>query len=346
MSGYRMVGCTISMLLAIYLGCTLPNSYSVQRPASPENGAAAGQTFHPSPGLYSSTAPASELIQDVPTPSPEPMHDETAPAPGGGLPKHFRELSLNLLDPELAAYLQEFEGNVGVAVVVPGEGSMYSWNGHSMFYTASLIKVVIMAAAMSQAEQEGQGLTPEELSLVHQMVEWSDNDAADILWNKTGGSCGIGAFLQSLGIKESELDSAGFWGDSRFSPADLALFLSKLARGDVLDPPLRDLSLDLMANVDPSQAWGVTAGIPPRLQGAITVGVKNGWYPRDDGWVVNSGGIISAGDRSRGYSIVVMTSGQPTMEDGIGIIEHTAASLHSQLLKRLTSLDKMDTAIQ
>ena len=81
-----------------------------------------------------------------------------------------------------------------------------------------------------------------------------------------------------------------------------------------------------MAQVIPSQRWGVPAGAPASL----TVHVKNGWLPRaPHGWRINSIGCFTG--HHRGYAIVVLTEDNPTMAYGIATIQGAAEVIHRQL---------------
>jgi hypothetical protein len=101
----------------------------------------------------------------------------------------------------------------------------------------------------------------------------------------------------------------------------------------VLDTASRDYALRLMANVIPSQRWGVPAGAPTRL----TVHVKNGWLPRaTHGWRIHSIGCFTG--RGGGYSIAVLTQDNPTMAYGIATIEVIARVINRDLNPGTTSV--------
>jgi hypothetical protein len=99
--------------------------------------------------------------------------------------------------------------------------------------------------------------------------------------------------------------------------------------GAVISLASRRYALGLMAQVIPSQRWGVPAGAPARL----TVRVKNGWLPLEPhGWRVNSIGSFTG--RRGGYSIVVLTQNNPTMAYGIQTIEGIARAVNRDLNPR------------
>jgi hypothetical protein len=88
-----------------------------------------------------------------------------------------------------------------------------------------------------------------------------------------------------------------------------------------------------MAQVIPSQRWGVPAGAPAYL----TVHVKNGWLPLSPyGWIINSIGCFTG--RGPGYSIVVLTQDNPTMAYGIATIEAIAQVINRDLSPGATAV--------
>jgi hypothetical protein len=93
----------------------------------------------------------------------------------------------------------------------------------------------------------------------------------------------------------------------------------------VLDKPSRAYALKLMADVIPSQRWGVPAGAPSD----VTVHVKNGWLPDPELWVINSIGAFTGHDRV--YRIVVLTRGNPSMDYGVDTVQRVAEVINHDL---------------
>jgi hypothetical protein len=81
-----------------------------------------------------------------------------------------------------------------------------------------------------------------------------------------------------------------------------------------------------MENVEPTQAWGVTGGVPP----GVTVALKNGWLPLSPGdWQVNSIGFVAGAGRD--YVLAVLTDDDPTEAYGIATIEGVSRLVFAQL---------------
>jgi hypothetical protein len=82
-----------------------------------------------------------------------------------------------------------------------------------------------------------------------------------------------------------------------------------------------------MENIIPSEAWGVTGGVPS----GVTVALKNGWLPLqgESDWQVNSIGWVD-GD-GRDYILAVLTTGNATEQDGIDTIDNVSTMLWPEL---------------
>jgi len=123
------------------------------------------------------------------------------------------------------------------------------------------------------------------------------------------------------------LGPGGVWGLTQITAPDEILLLRLLLNPNaVLSPNSRGHALRLMAQVIPSQRWGVPAGAPTSL----TAHVKNGWLPRaTHGWRIHSIGCFTG--RGGGYSIVVLTQDNPSMTYGITTVEAIARVINRDL---------------
>ncbi len=271
-----------------------------------------------------------------PTPAPRLPPTPVAPEPAERGAPHIDglyERPLSDLAPDAAAFLTQRGGNMGIAVLLPDRG-IYTQLGDRKFPMASIIKVVVLTATLDRAAAQGRGLTTYERDLIEPMITWSDNDSADELWNVLGGGPELKAFLERIGVDGIDPDPIGYWGDSQASPKAAAYMLAKLAWGDILTPELRRYALDLMTKVSDGQRWGVISPAPERLPPGARVGVKNGWYPDDDGWEVNSAGFMIAADGRNGYTIAVLSDRQESFDETVDIIESVADMVFNALRRR------------
>lgn len=241
------------------------------------------------------------------------------------------ERPLGAIAPGAEAFLADREGKVGVAVVVPAEGAIYTYNGDQLMSMASVVKVLVMLATLDGAQTAGRPPTERELALMRPMITRSDNDATTALWNTLGGAPAMEDYLRSLGVADIVPNATDQWGASRASARAVAQLFAKLAFGDLLGPDYRATALELLSEVVPDQRWGVTAGTPDELPEGTIIGLKDGWYPATFGWWVNSAGVIVPGNEKPAYAIAILTRGQPTWEYGIATIEAVAEAVHTGL---------------
>jgi len=215
---------------------------------------------------------------------------------------------------------------VSVRVDDPGHGLGCWFQGARRFDSASVVKVTILAALLRKALDRHRFLTSTEAAEAHAMITVSDNNAASALWAELGHRY-LRHFLNLAQMKQTVLGPGGYWGLTQITAHDEVLLLRLLLhKNRVLDTASRRYALSLMAQVVPSERWGVPAGAPTRL----TVHVKNGWLPRaTHGWRIHSIGCFTG--RGGGYSIVVLTEDNPTMAYGIRTIEAIARVIHHDL---------------
>jgi beta-lactamase class A len=195
---------------------------------------------------------------------------------------------------------------------------------------ASVVKLDILETLLARYRAVNSTLPAGDLLVARQMMEYSDNTAATTLWYASGGPEEIRSYNSAVGLRSTSLsgcvDCPGFawpgWGLSTTTPQDqIALLRQLISPRSQLATSQRRYALDLMENVTPAQRWGVSGGVPP----GVTVALKNGWLPLDttNDWQVNSVGWIR-GD-GRDYLMAVLTTSNPTEQDGIDTIGELAS---------------------
>ncbi len=230
-------------------------------------------------------------------------------------------------EPSVAAYLGSNSAEDLTAAVyddVTGRTSVY--RPGTAEETASIMKVDILATLLAQDQADGQSLTPTEQSLIQSMIEESDNDDAQDLWDGEGGAKAVQTFDAAAGLIQTTPDAAGYWGLSTTTAADQVQLLRTVAYANsVLSPGSQGYVLGLMSHVAADEAWGVSAG--PGTSAAVAL--KNGWLPLDSGgWQVNSIGYVD-GD-GRDYVIAVLTDGA-TESGGIAAIQGLSELIWQEL---------------
>ncbi len=212
-------------------------------------------------------------------------------------------------DADVATFLASRTNNVTASVCDLRTGRIYNYNPYVPLPTASMVKIDILAALLHKNAKLGRSLTASDKATAALMVEHSDNEAANILFNELGGPTVLNAFNRSIGMTQTT--SEWNWGATMTTPYDeIALLRTLLLPNQVLSDSDRRYVLRLMEHVVGYQRFGVGAGLPPEA----LVGLKNGWFPYSDGWGINSAGYVMLGNTE--YLIAIQTGHNPNQQYG------------------------------
>jgi len=212
-------------------------------------------------------------------------------------------------DAAVATFLASRTNNVTASVCDLRTGRIYNYNPYVPLPTASMVKIDILAALLHKNAKLGRKLTASDTATAALMVEHSDNEAANILFNELGGPTVLNAFNRSIGMTQttSEWD----WGATMTTPYDeIALLRTLVLPNQVLSDADRRYVLRLMENVVGYQRFGVGEGLPPEA----LVGLKNGWFPYSSGWGINSAGYVMLGNTE--YLLAIQTGHNPSQQYG------------------------------
>jgi hypothetical protein len=244
----------------------------------------------------------------------------TPPAKGAAAWAGFDALS-----PDVAKYLSGFGKNVGSVVFDMTRNQYYSYNETTPFVLASSSKVSLLVSYLLWLESQGREPNASENGTLTNMIEHSDNNAAQLIFDRLGGSGGQLAFYKKIGVTGYVSNPYG-WGWASLPPLGQMQVLTLLQEGKVLTAHDRAYALNLMNHIESDQHMGVGETLPP----GATVAMKDGWVPAPDGlWAINTSGIVTAGNEM--YIIVVYTAHQSDYEGAWNITRHVCKSV-GQLL--------------
>jgi beta-lactamase class A len=230
------------------------------------------------------------------------------------------------IEEELTTRPQAEEINLSVAMQDAEGRTLVAVDDSEPFVLASVAKLYLMVAYLSQVDALGQRLGEDDLDLLDPMIRYSDNRTATSVWKRIGELQGLNRFLASHGLEPLTIAEEGAWGTLEASPSEVAALLQRLASGGLLAPESTQLAMKLLSRIDEDQAWGVSAGVPEE---GTTVYLKNGWYPERDGWRINTAGAV---ETPRGtYFIAVFAYPTPTMDAGVEMVERVASQLNSAM---------------
>ena len=203
-------------------------------------------------------------------------------------------------------------------------------NSNQHYDSASVVKTIILATLLNKRQREHLSLlSARERQLAREMITESDNNAATALWNQDHMR-NLAYFLSVAGLDDTQLNPA--WGLTQITAQDETILLRNilLRPNTVLNTQSQTYELKLMAQVIPSQHWGVSASTPR----AFTVCIKNGWAPLPSAsspWFVNSTGAFTRGNAARDYTIVILTRGSVDETTGVTTIEDIAGPINRAL---------------
>lgn len=179
-----------------------------------------------------------------------------------------------------------------------------------------MVKLDVLLTLLLQRQDEGRELSGSDRSLASSMIVYSDNNATTRLWERIGLDEGVRRANERFGMTETDPGRHYDWGLTTTTAADQVRLLRNLTHDKPLDQRSRDYALDLLGQVSAGQDWGISAANPQH-----DARLKNGWLPRNEGWVVTSAGRV----RTAGGHDVLMaavTCHGSSQQQGIEAIEH------------------------
>jgi len=230
--------------------------------------------------------------------------------------------------PAARAALRTRDGTITAAVEDTRTDQTWLYHPGARVQTASIMKVDILETLLHRAEIAHVPLNDDETDLAQGMVENSNDDDAQDLWDLIGGSSAVAAYNREARLTQTVPNPEGYWGESTTSAADQIMVLRQLvlAHG-LLDRASQDYELGLMENVEADQEWGVSGGVAS----GVNIALKNGWVPLTSGtdWEVNSIGRVKGDGRM--YLIAILTAHDPSEGYGIDTIEGLSKLVWEQL---------------
>jgi hypothetical protein len=231
---------------------------------------------------------------------------------------------------------------VTAAVYDAHTGRTWIYHKGVLEYTASIVKVQILGAALREAQAKGRALPAAQAALVPPMIEASDNQAATTLLADVGGARAVALFDRAAGMAQTTPSALALipgtqlpgWGLTTTTALDQVRLVRLFAyHNSLLSAYNRDYALNFMERIENGQNWGVGCGVTP----GTTVALKNGWLPftsalrlaSPNTWQVNSIGWIRG--HGRDYVLAVLTRGNPSEAYGIGTIQAIARRIYSDL---------------
>lgn len=167
---------------------------------------------------------------------------------------------------------------------------------------ASVVKLFIADDLLLQESKGQTKLSPADRAALDVMLRASDDSAAEVFWNRSGGSAIISRVTARYGLRATTTPYNGRWFNTMSTTGDLVRYYDMLLAGSGgLPPEQASIILSNLAASTPTAPDGtVPGGVYPQRFGipeglyAEPVAVKQGWFCCWNGgnWVHLSTGVI------------------------------------------------------
>ncbi len=192
--------------------------------------------------------------------------------------------------------------DITTTVLDRNTGQIVSNGNNEAMPIASVVKLFIADDLLLQESKGQTQLSPADRAALDVMLRSSDDSAAEVFWNRSGGSAIITRVTARYGLKATTTPYNGRWYNTLSTTADLVQYYDKLLSGSGGLPPeraniiLSNLAASTPMAIDGTQPGGVYPqrfGIPEGLY-AEPVAVKQGWFCCWNGgnWMHMSTGVI------------------------------------------------------
>lgn len=206
--------------------------------------------------------------------------------------------------------------DITMVVLDRNTGQQVSNGNGTTIAIASVAKLFIADDLLLQESKGETDITPEDHALLDVMLRSSDDSAAEVFWNRSGGSAIVDRVADRYGLDSTQPPSDSRWWNTTSTAADLVRYYDMLMNGRGGLPPeqasviLSDLAQSTPLAIDGTQPGGTYPqrfGLPEGLY-AEPVAVKQGWMCCIGAdWMHLSTGVIGPDRRF----IMVISSMQP-----------------------------------
>lgn len=224
------------------------------------------------------TPPSAESAPQAPAVAPQaplPALPEEPPAPPSEPPAGL-EARVSAATADAAASGADIE----TVVLDRTTGQTFSGGGNSPFPIASVVKLFIADDLLLQESEGKTQLSAADRRSLDIMLRSSDDSAAQMFWDRSGGNAVIARIKARYGLAATTAPYNGHWDVTQSTAGDLVRYYDMLLDGTGgLPPEQADVIISNLAQSTPTGTDGYPQrfGIPEGLYGE-PVAVKQGWF--------------------------------------------------------------------
>jgi hypothetical protein len=217
-----------------------------------------------------------------------------------------------------AGHYASDRAGVSSFAVIDDQGRRHGFREHARWYSASLLKPVIMGTLLTRPDVRHRPLTQAEAALLRPMIRRSADGPADVLFTRLRPGV-IERFGRRHGLSSLRV-AAPIWGSSIITAAGYARFFRALPAA--LPARHRRFALRLLRTIIGTQRWGVPRARP---RGWALI-FKGGWRAgRGSGRIVNQAALLACGVRL--VTLTILTDRDPSHVYGTRTVEGIARRL-------------------
>lgn len=214
------------------------------------------------------------------------------------------------------AIANDKDDRIGVALENVTTGALTTYGSTAPFVAASTEKV-LSATAYYHLVEKGLLSLDDQLGAysaafqMNEMINISDNDSWQLINNAVGGGDELSAYAALIGMSYDATDNS-------MRPQDMALLLSKLYTGKLIDDEHRTQLLGYMQHTNDETM------IPSVVPASLTLYHKYGQLTNE----LHDAALISDGTTT--YALVIYTTGSSSVATRTAIITHIASAILEQ----------------
>jgi Beta-lactamase enzyme family len=155
--------------------------------------------------------------------------------------------------PDMKAAISYAHTRTGdIAFAVRTDHRFYGYRSNHDEWSASVVKAMLLTAYLDMPSVANRNLNGNDTSLLTPMIEVSDNNAAQQVFNIVGQG-GLQALAHRVGMKHFATSS--IWGETEIDAADQTRYFLHI--DSYIPKRHRAYAMHLLASITPSQRWGI-----------------------------------------------------------------------------------------